>query len=219
MIFGALYGAFCTLPFLPLLGLLRWTATAVGEARPGSLIDLAARRRVWLVTALLSLVVSVVPRAARPASLAISGEGALVVALVALIVMLGVLGADVRALEVAAARAKPRVCKGTRGGERLERSARFDATVPGAPGFGPVPDGTHVVDFGVGETTTLEVDAVGHAYRGMGRVRAAYVGDAARAWATMRTSVLLDAGATLVAVGFGALACARILFEGRLLGD
>jgi type III secretory pathway component EscS len=51
IVFGAVMGFFCSLAFLPAFGLVLAAARRVGRARPGSLVDRADRRAVWVAVA------------------------------------------------------------------------------------------------------------------------------------------------------------------------
>ena len=68
IVVGALFGALCSLPFIPALGLILAAARRVGRARAPSVVDSLDRRRVWLVPDGAAPVGRVPRRRPRPAT-------------------------------------------------------------------------------------------------------------------------------------------------------
>ncbi|WP_437679946.1 hypothetical protein [Sorangium sp. So ce131] len=207
LVFGAAFGAVCSLPFMPALAVVLLAASRVGRARAGSIVAASDRRAVWGATA---GVIAAAVLAAR------AWIGAHVVAELGHAVA-GVALAVVGALVVADAVALARVVKLPRGrtevgesgdgvemgegGEAGDDDARGaeSAACAGALGASGAAGSAERVDLGLGDDVHVEVVRPTHAYRGVRQIARVVRGNRERAAAALRGALVR--GGTVLAVG------------------
>lgn len=156
LLFGAVFGGGCALPFIPALMVAFHTSRRVGRSRDGSLLDAADRRAPWMATSITVLVIGTLAVSHWPKSLNAP------VFLCLFVAMLAALAFGVRSVsDWQRARALH---------DDIQSSVPCDGCTPEVAG------GADAIDFGVGDDER-ECHHRGDAYRAGTRAIKRFIGD------------------------------------------
>jgi hypothetical protein len=156
LLFGAVFGGGCALPFMPALLVAFHTSRRVGRSRDGSLLDAADRRAPWMATSITVLLIGTLAVSHWPEALNAP------VFLCLFVAMLAALAYGVRSVS------------------DWQRARAFDADIDNSvPCDGCTPEvagGAEAIDFGVGDDER-ECHHRGDAYRAGTRAVRRFKGD------------------------------------------